>query len=106
MSIETIYDASDEKHVKTKKTRAKIERENQLSAMRDIIESKGGAEFLWRLLSRCRLYETSFTGNSQTFFNEGKREIGLWVLAEIMAADPNAYARLMTKHQEEITTNG
>ena len=63
MSIETIYDASDEKHVKTKKTRAKIER-------------------------------------------EGKREIGLWVLAEIMAADPNAYARLMTKHQEEITTNG
>ena len=106
MSEELAYDSSDEQHVKGRKTKAKIRREDQLSAMRDIIESKGGAEFLWRLLSRCRLYETSFTGNSQTFFNEGKREIGLWVLAEIMAADPNAYARLMTKHQEEITTNG
>lgn len=106
MSVENIYDASDEKHVKTKKTRAKIERENQLSAMRDIVENKGGAEFLWRLLSRCKLYETSFTGNSQTFFNEGKREVGLWVLAEIMAADPKAYANMMINHQEEITTNG
>ncbi len=106
MSVETIYDASDEKHVKTKKTRAKIERENQLSAMRDIVESKGGAEFLWRLLSRCKLYETSFTGNSTTFFNEGKREVGLWVLSEIMAADPTAYTKMMETHQEEITKNG
>jgi len=105
-SEEKQYDASDEQQVKSKKTRAKIDRDNQLSSMRDIVESDGGQEFLWRLLARCKVYETSFTGNSQTFFNEGKREVGLWVLSEIVAADPAAYAKMMMKNTEEFLKNG
>ena len=96
------YDASNEQHVKSRKTKTKLKREDQLSALRDILESDGGKEFFWRLLARCKLYETSFTGNIQTFFNEGKREVGLWVLSEIVAADPKAYANMMIKNEETL----
>jgi hypothetical protein len=106
VSEELAYDSSDEQHVKGRKTKAKIRREDQLSAMRHILEEEGGQEFFWRLLARCKLYETSFTGNSQTFFNEGKREVGLWVLSEIVAADPAAYAKMMMKNEEEFLKNG
>jgi hypothetical protein len=106
VSEEPQYDSSDEQHVKGRKTKAKIRREDQLSCLRDILETEGGQEFFWRLLSRCRLYETSFTGNSQTFFNEGKREVGLWILSEIVAADPAAYSKMMTKNTEEFLKNG
>ena len=100
------YDTSDEHQVKSRKTKTKLKREDQLSALRDILETDGGKEFFRRLLARCKLYETSFTGNSQTFFNEGKREIGLWVLSEIVAADPKAYANMMLKNEEEFLKNG
>mgnify|MGYP003143769975 CR=1 FL=1 len=93
-------------NIRSNRERQKQSSSDQLSALRDLLETDGGKEFFWRLLARCKLYETSFTGNSQTFFNEGKREIGLWVLSEIVAADPKAYANMMIKNEEEFLKNG
>lgn len=39
-----------------------------------------GKRVLSDLLESCGVFETSFTGNSRTFYNEGKREIGIILL--------------------------
>jgi len=45
-----------------------------------VLVSAEGRRFIWRILSVCGLYRNSFTGNSNTFYNEGQRSIGLKLL--------------------------
>jgi len=42
--------------------------------------SAAGKRVLSDLLNACGVFESSFTGNSRTFYNEGKREIGIILL--------------------------
>lgn len=68
--------------------------------VREVIKSGAGRKVLYHILDICNLYGESFTGNSQTFFIEGKRSIGLQVLGLIQEADPKAYPKLLLEMQE------
>lgn len=46
-----------------------------------IMSHKQGRRFVWRMLELSGMYRTSMTGNSQTFFNEGMRNFGIWLTA-------------------------
>ena len=46
-------------------------------AIKSVFGNKQGRQVLYHILSLCEIYHSAFTGNSTTFFNEGKREIGL-----------------------------
>ena len=65
-----------------------------LSSTREILKSKQGQRVLWHILGLTGIYSTTFTGNSRTFFLEGKRAIGLDILQLLEDADKEAYARL------------
>ena len=58
-----------------------------------------GVNVLRRIFVKCGLFKISFTGNSSTFFNEGMREVGLWLSDEVLKANPQAYLRAITKKE-------
>lgn len=39
-----------------------------------------GKRVLWDIMSFCGVFQLSMTGNSYTYFNEGKRQVGLYLL--------------------------
>ncbi len=85
-------DTGDVKDVKKKKTKAQLRRLKETEWLKDILSKPGGRDFIWRLLTECGVYHTSFTGEvNSTILNEGRRQIGLWVLTEMFDADPTAY---------------
>lgn len=88
------FDAGDEGHVQRGKTKAQLRRQQEMSYLKGILSTPAGKDFIWRLLGACGVYEESFTGNSTTFYKEGKRSIGLWVIKEINEADKNAYINM------------
>ena len=53
------------------------------SSLMSLLKNKEGRWFLMRLLDATGINANSFTGNSHTFFNEGKRQVGLELLARI-----------------------
>lgn len=88
-------DAGDESQVKKRKSASELQKLNEAEALRDLLKSYSGRSFIWRLLTQCGIYDSSFTGvDTLTFFNEGKRHIGLLLLEDIFEADPNAYTIL------------
>ena len=94
-------DTGDQKQVKKRKTKAQIKRQQEQEWLKYILSTVGGRDFLWRLLTECGIYHASFTGEAPTtFFNEGKRHIGLWSLDEIFKADLGAYALMMKENEE------
>jgi len=71
---------------------AKLARQVEGNDWKRQLSTKEGRRFVWRLLCDCGVFRSSFTGNSETFFNEGRRSVGLKMLGEIDAHAPEAYA--------------
>ena len=72
-----------------------------LGNIRKLLRDRAGREVIWHILSLCEIYSPSFTGNSHTFFNEGKRTVGLEIIDLLNQADPSAYANLLLKQGEK-----
>ena len=69
-----------------------------------LMGSTRGRRIVWRLLERTGVYRSSFTGNSETFFREGQRNVGLMLMAQINEHAPDQYA-LMLKEQTDVKRN-
>jgi len=59
-----------------------------------LMSSPRGRRIVWRLLSMAGVFRSSFTGNSETFFREGRRDIGLRVLEWVSAHAPDRYQEM------------
>lgn len=100
------FNAADESQVKDRKRKDERARDIELADMKKLMAIREGRRFVWRLLDRAGVFRTSFTGNSTTFFNEGMRNIGLIVLADVMAACADQYVVMMNESKEDERTNG
>jgi len=69
--------------------------------LRKVLSSANGRRFVWRVISEAGIFKGSFTGNSGTFFNEGKRDMGLFILNDILKSHPDAFAQM----QREASTD-
>lgn len=78
-------------------------RELELQDIRKVVSTREGRRFLWRLLAEAKVFGSCFTGNSATFFNEGRREFGVFLLTEMLQADKQAY---MLMQDENIPPSG
>lgn len=55
-----------------------------------------GRRVLLRLLERCGVYRSAFTGEAEaTALRLGEQNIGLWLIAQIEDVDPTEYPRLL-----------
>ena len=59
------------------KTKQDYIRDYDIDALNHVLSTELGRWFFCRLLDRTDILKQSFTGNSETFFNEGKRKVGL-----------------------------
>lgn len=92
------YDPNNEKHVEIAEKLAVDRRERALSDVREILALPSGRRLFWKYLTECGIFKSSFTGNNTTFFNEGKREVGLRLLNDMTEAVPEAF---LLMQQEE-----
>ena len=77
-----------------------LEREIELKQLAQILADEGCRDFLWRLLSRCHVFQTSYDRNfGDMARKEGERDVGLWLLNEITEADGAAFVTMMQKAQ-------
>lgn len=54
-------------------------------ALLDLLGSESGRWFLMRMLDMTKVNSMCFTGNSKTFYNEGRRDVGLGIIKSILA---------------------
>lgn len=54
-------------------------------ALLDLLGNESGRWFLMRMLDVTKVNSMCFTGNSKTFYNEGRRDVGLGIIKSILA---------------------
>lgn len=75
--------------------KAQLQRKREIEDFKWLVGHKQGRRLLWRLLSMTGVFTSSMTGNSQTFFNEGRRDIGLQLMAEVNEHSLEAFVQMM-----------
>lgn len=77
-------------------------REEEINDLRAVLSSVSGRRFIWRLLERGGVFRSSFNteSDSYTAFNEGRRNLGLLVLNDILEADLDAFTLMQRESVE------
>jgi hypothetical protein len=87
--------------------RDNIERKRKLAREQDkadfawLMSDARGRRFIWRMLELTGVYRSSFTGNSETFFREGARNVGLAIIADIHEFAPESYVPMLEEHRKK-----
>jgi len=67
-----------------KANEAAKEQDRKLSRLvyvyREVFKTEAGREVIMDLLNQCHVFQSTMTGNSYTYYNEGMRKVGLYVL--------------------------
>lgn len=92
--VET-YITDDPVQVKARQKKATRLQQQYIDDMRTLMGDPRFRRWLWRVLSRCRLYEISYTGTQQTNFYEGMRNVGLGLLADVQKAGMENYLNMI-----------
>jgi hypothetical protein len=90
---------ADKEKVRKKGLKERLDRRNELSDIAVILGTRSGRRFFWRLLTQCGIFRSSMTGNNTTFFNEGRRDVGLHFLADSQEF-PEQYLMMMRESRE------
>lgn len=98
--------AADRQQVRETEDKLARQRKQELNDVRSIMQTPEGRRYIWRMLGETGVFRTSFTGNSTTFFNEGMRNVGLKILADVNEASPELYYQMQTEARRKEETNG
>ena len=71
------------------------------NAMLYVLADKRGRQLVWDLLSHCGVFSGIFHRDlAELARREGRREIGVGLLAQLEGKYPGAYAQMRQEHQE------
>lgn len=97
-----VKNAADPKQVeKAKSEENRIENRSR-EDLKAVVSTVNGRRFIWKYLDLCGIYETTFTGGSETFFLEGKRAVGLTLLKDVIDASPETFIVMQKENQGGI----
>lgn len=103
-SINELFDVFDTDGERQKfNDKQKKLRDKELDDLKMVLEIPAGRRLIWRLLSVCGIFRISFVGKDSlsTALNEGRRDIGLLLLKDLMESKPEAF----TQMQREFISN-
>lgn len=103
---EDTFNAADETKVNQRKRKSERDREREIADLKAVMATPEGRRLMWRVLGRCGIYSQSFTGNSSTFFNCGRQDIGLWLTAELTTTEHQEAYLLMQREAMKEAANG
>jgi len=95
------YNASDEKQIEKRKKREKSDRDQYIDDLRTLIALPAGLRFFKKMMDEGKMFQTTFTGNSQTFFLEGHRAFAVKYFVDLVEASPNKIGDLILREGEK-----
>jgi hypothetical protein len=102
MTEPIVTNAADESQVARAKKKEKQRLERDRDDMRWLLSDRRGRRMMHRWLERSGLWRTSFDGPERTFFNEGMRNMGLMLFAEVSEAAPEMFPVMMKEAKEDV----
>jgi hypothetical protein len=99
-------DVGDRDKVRDKRRDAKLHEYEEGEALAVLMSSHIGRRWMYRTLEQCHMFTTSYSSSPiRMSFLEGERNIGLRLVADIMAHCPRRYAEMMQEASENVRSS-
>lgn len=59
-------------------------KKQDLDDVAKVLGTKEGRRMIWKQLESAKIFHSCYTGNSATFYNEGRRDLGLELFNKVM----------------------
>lgn len=80
--------------------KAHRKRKEELTDIRTVLASSSGRNFLWRLLDKCGVFESTFTNDSlKMSYLSGQQDIGHFIMSEIVETDDRLLFKMMKENK-------
>ena len=96
-----VRNAADSEQVEEAEQKVESLNDQKLNDLREVLSTRRGRRFYWRYLEICGIFRTSNADEHQVFFNEGMRNIGLQLLADLNEAAPEVYPIMLQEAKEK-----
>jgi hypothetical protein len=95
------YDATDPRQVGDRKKRERLRATRADGAFKALMGTPDGRLLIWDLLGECGVFRSSWDGHGGRLnFNEGRRDIGLQLLATINRLCPELFGVMMKENSD------
>lgn len=85
-----------------RKKQSKARAEEERNDLVQLMSQRWGRRIMYGILGEAGIYTSSFTGDQAgTFFNEGKRALGLKYLSFLNANCPEQFVLMLKEHGED-----
>lgn len=92
--------AEDEALDAQQRAKADNARKTHVEDIKWLMSSPRGRRLVWWLLAKCGVNRTSFNNSGSVMaFNEGQRNIGLLLQAEVLDTSPEAYMTMLSEQR-------
>lgn len=100
------YDAGNRRHVERKAKGARARQRRLDEDLRWLMGDARGRRLMWARLTEAGIFQTSMRQTPEwTAFREGRREMGLIDIGEIMRVCPDLYSKMQAEAQSKAATN-
>lgn len=96
-----MYDGSNRKHIRQAEKRAKLDENNDIAYLRQIMGTLPGRAWMYRLLTDCQMFHEPFSPHSPyaTAYNCGRQSVGRRLFDNVFSRTPSEYALMMQEAQ-------
>lgn len=95
-----VKNAADPEQVKNAVTKTNLKRDDELNDLRYLLTLPQFRRFVWRLLKFCKVFETIWSPSALIHYNSGQQDVGHFVTAEVVSADPEALVKMMVENKK------
>lgn len=99
-----VKNAADVNQVAAAKVKEGRGRKRELEDIRSLLTMPEGRRFLWRCLGKMKVFESIWVSSAQIHYNSGWQDAGHFIMAEIIAAEPQAFLTMMLENKAEAET--
>lgn len=78
-----VKNATNEKQIRKAKKGEEHHRDQELEDLRKLINAPEGRRVLWRIMSKCKTFQTIWHNSALIHYNAGQQDIGHWLMSEI-----------------------
>ena len=96
-----VKNAASEKQVKRAAHDEKHLRDMDLEDLRTVLRTVEGRKVLWRVLSKCKTFNSVWHPSAAIHYNSGQQDIGHWLMSEIVDAGQDQLFKMMQENYEK-----
>lgn len=97
-----VKNSADKEQVKKAGSKKRLQRRQQLSDLRALLDLPAGRRIIWGLLTKMNAFSTCYDRDPNTvYFKLGAQNLGFELLADVGRAHPTALTEMMTQQATE-----